>query len=305
MTQEFGNNNGFNANGNYPNANQNDPNNPFGQSGQPVQGGQPNPGLPPYGEYGEYGAQGGAGYAGAGNAPNGNQMSGQLQGPPPRLDAGDAIGQGFKGFFRNPGPWILAPLAHFVIMFLLAGVIVAIVAGLAPSTSDPSEAGNILAPIGGVFCVVFMLFYCFWMTANVYRAAAKETDGQRASFGDFFKSGNTFGLMGHYIVVQIIVYVGLILLIIPGLLASFFLSFVPYIKADNPEMSLGETFRTSFNLTKNNVGQSLLCLIVGGLLVSLLACIPIVGLSFALGIQAFMMMIFYRQATGRPVHRWV
>ncbi|MCG7246842.1 hypothetical protein MHK03_02710 [Corynebacterium simulans] len=305
MTQEFGNNNGFNANGNNPNANQYDPNNPFGQSGQPVQGGQPNPDLPSYGEYGEYSAQGGAGYAGAGNAPNGNQMSGQLQGPPPRLDAGDAIGQGFKGFFRNAGPWILAPLAHLVIMVLLAGVIVAIIAGLAPSTSDPSDPGNTLASIGGVFCAVFILLYSFWMTANVYRAAAKETDGQRASFGDFFKSGNTFGLMGHYIAVEIIVIVGFILLIIPGLIAGFFLYFVPFIKADNPEMSLGETFRTSFNLTKNNVGQSLLCIIVGGLLVSLLAYIPIVGLPFALGIQAFIMMIFYRHATGRPVHRWV
>lgn len=305
MTQEFGNNNGFNANGNYPNANQNDPNNPFGQSGQPVQGGQPNPGLPPYGEYGEYGAQGGAGYAGAGNAPNGNQMTGQLQGPPPRLDAGDAIGQGFKGFFRNPGPWILAPLAHFGIMLLVLLVPFGIILALSPSNSAPDDPVNVWGPVAMIACVVLLVLYSFWVAANSYCAAAKEVDGKPASFGDFFKGGNTFGVLWHYLVVQIIVFVGLILLIIPGLIVGFLLYFVPFIKADNPEMSLGETFRTSFNLTKNNVGQSLLCIILGGLLVSLLGSIPVVGYPFALGIQAFIMMIFYRHATGSPVHRWV
>ncbi|WP_244080465.1 hypothetical protein [Corynebacterium striatum] len=252
-----------------------------------------------------------AGYAGYGNV--------SYQNVPRQLDAMDVIGQGFKGFFRNWAPWTGAITVHFIILvvvmvgpMLIGG---ALAAGSASTSSsydyygdssyDGASAGmGAAAVLSIVLGVIIGLVYSCWMIGNIQCAASKEADGQRATFGDFFKSKNAFAVAGHSLVAALVVSAASLLFVIPGIIAAFLLYFVPYIKADNPQMSIGETFRASYELTKNNIGQSLLCIVICGLLVSILFYIPAVGFGFAYGVQSMVLLLFYRYAVGKPAVRW-
>ncbi len=334
MSNNFGNNNDFGA-GQGSNYGQqggdaygggsyggpNGPANPFSQGNTGAPGQQPFSGSnqQPYGAYsqqpmqpqpGQY-MQSQAGYAGYGN--------GSYQNAPRELDAMDVIGQGFKGFFRNWAPWTGAITVHFIILVvvmfvpMLFGGVLALGSASTSSSYDyygdssfdsASTGMSAAAVLSIVLGVVIGLVYSCWMIGNIQCAASEEADGQRATFGDFFKSKNAFAVAGHSLVAALVVSAASLLFVIPGIIAAFLLYFVPYIKADNPQMSIGETFRASYELTKNNIGQSLLCIVICGLLVGILFYIPAVGFGFAYGVQSMVLLLFYRYAAGKPAVRW-
>lgn len=337
MSNNFGSNNDFGAvqGSNYgqpggdaygggPYGASNGPANPFSQGNTGVPGQQ---GQQPFSDsnqqsYGAYSQQpmqpqqgpymqSQAGYAGYGNV--------SYQNAPRQLDAMDVIGQGFKGFFRNWAPWTGAITVHFIILLVVMVVPMLIGGALAAgsastgssydyygdSSYDGASAGmGAAAVLSVVLGVIIGLVYSCWMIGNIQCAASKEADGQRATFGDFFKSKNAFAVAGHSLVATLVVSAASLLFVIPGIIAAFLLYFVPYIKADNPQMSVGETFRASYELTKNNIGQSLLCIVICGLLVGILFYIPAVGFGFAYGVQSMVLLLFYRYATGKPAVRW-
>jgi len=137
-------------------------------------------------------------------------------------------------------------------------------------------------------------------TIGIYRAALRTTQGEVPAFSDLTTGQN----LGKYIVVAIVfgilVFVGLVLCVIPGLLVIFFLQFAPWYALDKG-YGVGEAFKASINVVKGNWLPVLIAMIVtavatwvGGLLFGILT---LVALPFA----ALFVANIYRQLNQEPV----
>jgi uncharacterized membrane protein len=92
-------------------------------------------------------------------------------------------------------------------------------------------------------------------------------------FDGFKKFGNA---IGAYILILVIVILGIVLLIVPGIIAALALSQTYYIMNDNPEMSITDAMQKSHEMMKGHrgeffllnlsfIGWALLCILTLGL----------------------------------------
>ena len=134
---------------------------------------------------------------------------------------------------------------------------------------------------------------------GVYRAALRSTLGQSPSFADLL-SGENFGRYVRVTLVQIaMIFGGLILCFLPGLLIAFFVQLAHVFVLDRGYRAF-EAVRASFVLVGRNVGPAIIMT-----LISILLLIP--GLLFAplillaLPINALFVVHMYRQFNDEPV----
>lgn len=192
-----------------------DPQNPGGYP--PPQGGYPPPpqgnypppqqgGYPPPGNYppppGDYPQQGGYPPPPQGNYPpppsfNEAQM-------PTQLSVGSAIGYGWEKFKQNALVWVGIVLIAAIIQGVLNFVL----------TSDNFVLSLIFSVIVGVVALLIQ--------AALVRGALHEVDGIKPAFGSFFQFNNVFAIVIAGVLVGIATGIGYILLVIPGLVVTFF-----------------------------------------------------------------------------------
>lgn len=211
----------------------------------------------------------------------------------------DIVGQSFKGYLKQPVPGMLAMLVHFIITFALLLVPSAVVGG---TDIEP------LVPTVGIPLMVVMglaaFAYLFWLMANLFNGSRKIAEGQKVTFRDYFRFAQLNGCAGVYACFFILVMLGSIAGGFPGLILFALLWPAPVIKADNPDKPLMDCFREALNLVMENLGQSLLFILVCYLISSLLVFIPIVGFLAAYPIWALGMVLFARTMQRRPAVRW-
>jgi uncharacterized membrane protein len=181
----------------------------------------------------------------------------------PRFSAGEAISYGWDAFKANAGPLVLTILMILLINTLLSWL------GPSSSVLDDNLA---LAPFEIVVSVawsVLQVFVSLLLGLGVIRVALAVLDGRTPYVNDLV---STRGLLPYTIATllfAVIVTIGLILCIIPGLIAGFLLQFYAFAILD--DRSGGEAdpiaaLRRSLQITSNNVG---------GLILLALACIGI------------------------------
>ncbi|NLA56064.1 MAG: hypothetical protein GX859_07185, partial [Corynebacterium humireducens] len=96
---------------------------------------------------------------------------------------------------------------------------------------------------------------------------------------------------------------GMLLLVIPGLVAAVLLMFVPYLAFSRPESGLSGIFRGSVDIVRANPGHSLL-LILFSLLLNAVGSLTVVGVLITAPLNACMMAHAALQGSGdRLVHR--
>jgi hypothetical protein len=157
-----------------------------------------------------------------------------------------------------------------------------------PAVETGLTALNGTALVAGVLVMLVLIFVIG--PALVY-TQVKSVQAQKVGVGDAFKKGLHYALrfLGLSICVGLLVVVGLILLIVPGLIMirRYFLSTYLLIEQDQ---GVFETMRRSAALSKGN-GRSMAIWGVIGVtfLISLLGIIPILGTiaSFVLGIAYY------------------
>ncbi|MDZ7910695.1 MAG: hypothetical protein U5O16_02485 [Rhodococcus sp. (in: high G+C Gram-positive bacteria)] len=257
-----------------------DPQNPGGYP--PPQGGFP---PPPQGNYPPP-AQGA--YPPPGNyppPPQGNYPPPPAFGnspTPTQLSVGSAIGYGFDKFKENALVWVGIVLIAAIIQGVLNFVL----------SADNFVLSVIFSVIVGVVALLIQ--------AALVRGALHEVDGIKPAFGSFFQFDNVFAIVIAGILVGIATGIGYILLIIPGLVVTFFTWWtfqfvidrgdepIPAIKAS--AQAIASNGGTLFVLALALVGVN----IVGALLlgIGLLASIPITAIA---GTYA------YRVTVGGPV----
>jgi uncharacterized membrane protein len=121
-----------------------------------------------------------------------------------QLSVGTAIGYAFEKFKQNALVWIGIVLIAAIIQGVLNFVL----------RSDSIVLSLVFSIIVGVVALLIQ--------AALVRGALHEVDGVKPAFGSFFQFGNVAAVIIAGILVGIATSIGFVLLIIPGIVITFF-----------------------------------------------------------------------------------
>jgi hypothetical protein len=201
----------------------------------------------------------------------------------PSLDIGSAFSYGWKKFTENVGNWIAIALIV---------VLVNLVFGLIAFTIDSVVGASIFRLVGFVVGQI--------VTLGLYRAALMTTAGDTPDVGRVFSTDRLGDFIIGSLLYSLIVAVGLILCVIPGIIAAVLLYFYGFYVLDK-NMSGPDALRASFELVRANAGSTVALLVVAFLvyIVGVLLC----GIGvFVTGPVALLMVGYgYRILNNEPV----
>ncbi len=151
-----------------------------------------------------------------------------LSGPPRRVNYG-WIGESWNLFSANAGVWILAVivggLVPFLVSFILgfavgaSGGAITPAPGTSPFASMLSGGGS--PPWITWVSIIFGVLWRAFFYGGVYRMAVKQVRGEPISAGDIFSGGPLFlKMLGFEIIYGLSVFIGSLLIILPGLLIA-------------------------------------------------------------------------------------
>ena len=149
-----------------------------------------------------------------------------------------------------------------------------------------------------MFLAIIAMFLVFiWAASTWYKAANKQVDTGMLEIKDFLSFKNVAGLMAVYVLSTLVISLGFILLIIPGLFAAFFFTWMPAVKAARPELSVGETFGASIEVAKKNVGVTILVAVLIAVLYAVLS-FTFVGMLLFPALNTLILVLFVRRTLG-------
>jgi uncharacterized membrane protein len=127
----------------------------------------------------------------------------------------------------------------------------------------------------------------------------KKMKGEQVGIGDIFSLGFTKFVPSliALIVMWIAIFIGSILLIIPGMLAAFFLSLAFFVLADKEIDGIG-ALKESFALVKANWKRVLIVMIVAGFIGQIGAYACGVGALITMPMAMVMMILMYNEIKG-------
>ena len=292
MSNPYSNNDSFNSGNNgaeYPGADHESVSHGNGANGQSGYGHQQ------FGQQ-QYGQQqyGQPGYAGS-PYPGDDSLYGR------DVDAIQVVADSFRYFGRNWAEWIFGPLVQMVVVLILYLLMFAVLAGSGASIDAlaNSGSGSDAALTGGLIAVMFLAFIAMflvviWSVSTWYKAANKQVDTGTLEITDFLSFKNVAGLMAVNVLSWLVISLGFVLLVIPGLFAAFFFTWMPAVKAARPELSVGETFGASIEVAKKNVGVTILVLVLIAVLYAVLS-FTIVGAILFPALNTLIMVLFVRR----------
>lgn len=145
--------------------------------------------------------------------------------------------------------------------------------------------------------IIISVLLTIYVTIALYRYVKKIVDDEDVDFKELINSSAK--VYGMFFVKNLLLYLavglGLMLCVLPGIYLAVRLAFVSYIAANEPELSVSETFSKSMNLTKGRFWQLLgygivACIIV---LAGLLLCC--VGVLFTEPLAYVFMGVVYKE----------
>lgn len=209
-------------------------------------------------------------------------------------EAGEVMGQAWEIFKRQ---WVTFFFGPLIAMFAagIPGQIINQV--VATSTSDMDV---IIA--AGVISGLINLVVQTYMYAGLYKMCLGAARNGMPQLGELFQGGSRFlALLGATLLMNLLIIVGFICLIIPGIIVAYGLSMTPYFVIDQ---GLGpvEAIKASWNATDGHKGKlfvySLLSMLV--MFAGLLCCC--IGMYGAIGVVFLGNAIIYTRLTGTMGH---
>jgi uncharacterized membrane protein len=181
------------------------------------------------------------------------------------------IGASWEALKLNLGTFILIAFIPMVIVAIsLIGSIAAIVQ--LNGATQIRDGSFMLA----AFILVGIVAACVFLPAITYTQIA-SAKGKKIGFNDALVNSRKYILryIGLVILVALSVIVGMVLLIIPGILAAFFFSMSIYTLIDK-NTGVIESMKQSYQLVKAN-WMIILAMLVVNLAVSVVSYVPIIG----------------------------
>ena len=192
-------------------------------------------------------------------------------------DAIEVIGSVFKNI-KESWQAVQLNLTTFVILALVPAVlaILVMIVALIPAISgtDAGTASAIFLAVIGLF-VVFVI--ALIIAPAITLTQLDSVVGKKREAKDAFEDGKKFVLryIALGILCAIVITIGLILFIVPGILAIFFLSLAPYILIDK-NLSAIDAMKHSYELTQE-YWKPVLGLVIVNIAVSAVGSFPLVG----------------------------
>lgn len=194
----------------------------------------------------------------------------------PALPIGDCIKFGWEMFKKRPGI-LIGAFALVVLVGAIPGILTPhpeVVQGQPPPSPTP------FAIVMQIIGLIVNLFVTLGLTNFALRA---HDDLSSVTIGDLWNPAPFWRFLGAEVLAALVIFVGLLLLVVPGIIASLGLSFAPYIAVDT---ALGpvDAVKESWRITKGNkwriflLGLALLGINVLGIIVvfvGLLVSVPI------------------------------
>ena len=203
-----------------------------------------------------------------------------------KLSVGACIRAGWEIFKKRP----LIIVGAFVLAMAISGIASSL---LSPAEGAPVTAASVLMSIAsaiiGIFVELGLLTFAIRAHDNV----------EAVKVNDLWNPNAFLRYFGAQILVGITVIVGLILVVVPGIIAAMGLMFASYLVIDKGRGPL-EAYKESWKMAKGHKMQLfLLVLAVIGLnIVGLLALV--VGLLVTIPVSMLAMVHAYRTLAGQP-----
>ncbi|MBX9919499.1 MAG: hypothetical protein K2Y33_06700 [Mycolicibacterium frederiksbergense] len=231
-----------------------------------------------------------------------------LPGPPgfgaPAYRVGEAVSWAWNKFSKNAAAILVPTLVFGVVYAVLQGVIQTI--STAFSTVDSSSYGDgysasismglggiVVSVIGGIVTVIVAA-----VVQSAYIGGMLDiANGQPVEIGSFFKPRNVVNVIIASVLSSIIVAIGVLLCIVPGVIATIMLFFTTAVVVDRNVSGI-DGVSTSFNMAKANFGPVALTWLttIGIGILGVLACL--VGLIVAYPVIALVTVYAYRKLSG-------
>ena len=208
----------------------------------------------------------------------------------PPADIGTAFSYAWRKFTENLGPIILITLAVFV------GIAIFEVLSFVVQRGSSGFGGIFLSLVfSGLAAIVgFVLEY------GVVRASLAVVDGRPVSFAEAWNMDRFGPFLIAAILRGLIVFVGILLCVIPGIIASFLLWFTPYFVIDK-QLSPTESLSASYNLVKSHAGLLVLFAIVATVVYFAGAIVCLVGLLVSIPVVLIATAFMYKRTAGEAV----
>lgn len=173
---------------------------------------------------------------------------------------GDLKPRAKKGFYDNYLTLVVMGLIFTVISLIGRGSSVSDTL-LKLRFSMPTGVKQFLKWLNGGGSFVLLLFNIFIGSAAELAWAnvgLKAYRGETPEYDDLllaFRGGRYFNVVGAYALSMLIIAAGLILLVVPGVIAACGLSRVPYLLAEDPSLGPIDAIRISWRLMKGRKGD--------------------------------------------------
>ncbi len=295
------------------------------QPPQPPQGGgypPPPPGPPPQGGGYPPPPQGGyppppqgGGYAPPPPAPGMPPAGGPGYGYGPAgqpYSVGDGFTWSWNKFSKNAAALIVPTLAYAVLVHVIALVIFFVARAVSPKTvtsyesSDYGVSYSTSSSFGAasIFVVIVGFIVLLFVMAAIQSAyiggLLDIANGQPVTIGSFFRPRNIGNVTIATVLVGVVVGIGYALCFIPGIIAAFLLMFTVVALLDR-NLSPVDAMKTSYETTKNNVGNAILAWLVQAAIVLVGELVCFVGLLVALPVAALFLVYTWRRLSGSQV----
>ncbi len=194
----------------------------------------------------------------------------------------DAIGQAWRLFLADAGTWIVASFIALVIIIgvaVAASVVASLFTGAADALTPGMDPAAMVARLSSsvitqLFVGVFTTVAVLVATAGFYRMAFRRMRGEQINAGELLNVGDVFPqLLVAGVLVHIIVSIGTLLCIVPGIIAAGLLMFtVPLIV--ERQMDAVSAISTSFRALGGDAVMAVVFYVVLTLISSagILAC---------------------------------
>ncbi len=216
--------------------------------------------------------------------------------PPPvpgasGFSATEAVRYGWKKFTENVGPILLATL-----LLIVVAVAASVLAGAITGTDFNDSSFS----VGSTISTIITNVVGFVIGAGITRGALDITEGHKFDIVVAFKKLNIVNVVITSLVVAVLTAVGFALLIIPGIIVTFLTLFAVYFVVDKDTNAV-DSIKGSFNLVKNNVGNTIVMILLSIAVVIAGFLALCVGIFVAIPVLAIAWAYTYKTFLGEPV----
>lgn len=192
--------------------------------------------------------------------------------------------------------------ATVALMYIIAMAVSVVFSGLIAVTMRGGDAGTIVSGLIQLISYVVS----FWISYNIYKMLLKLVDGKKVKVLDVFHFENetTRKVLNYFlanVAYGLVVLVGLVLLVVPGIYFAVKYLFVPYLVLDK-EMSVSEAFKKSSDITMGQKWGLVLYSLASFAVIVLGLIALVVGVIPAAMVVTFGMLYIYRKLADGSVH---